>query len=485
VSLPAPKPIVAIIGRPNVGKSTLFNRLTGKRLAIVHDEPGVTRDRHYADADCLGQPYTLVDTGGFDPEGHDEMQQSIREQIEVALDEADVILCLLDCAVGPTSMDDAAMARLRQTEQPVIFLANKADSDRREAEGSELYRLGMAEIHFISALHGRGLRELDDELARALAYVVAAQPYVDPGARQKDSHEDQSGEAQADPTDGETASEGPVTTREPDEPLRVAVVGRPNAGKSSLINRLLGEDRMLVDAAPGTTRDPIDALIERRGRSFVFVDTAGLRRKSQVTKGKNAIEALSVIRGIRAIDRAHLTVLLCDAARGVSEQDAKILGLALDRSRGVVVALNKTDLLDRVALRKATTDMRDRLSFASWIPAANLSALTGRGTGKLLEQLAQVGRNYHQRVGTGALNRFFESVLTAHTPPVRGGRAPRFYYMTQAQTAPPLFVVETSHPDQIHFSYQRYVINAIRKQFGFQGVPIRVRYRRAGRRKRQ
>jgi len=415
------------------------------------------------------------------------MQQSIREQIEVALDEADVILCLLDCAVGPTSMDDAAMARLRQTDQPVIYLANKADSDRREAEGSELYRLGMSEILFISALHGRGLRQLDDELARALAYVVAAQPAVDPGAQQKDSHEDPTEEAQADPTDGEVPSEGPVATssRDPDEPLRVAVVGRPNAGKSSLINRLLGEDRMLVDSAPGTTRDPIDALIERRGRSFVFVDTAGLRRKGQVKKSRNAVEAISVVRGIRAIDRAQLTVLLCDAARGVSEQDAKILGLALDRGRGVVVALNKTDLLDRTAIRKATTDMRDKLSFASWIPVARLSALNGRGTGKLLDQLAQVGRNYHQRVGTGALNRFFESVLSAHTPPVRGGRAPRFYYMTQVETAPPLFLIETSHPDQIHFSYQRYVINAIRKQFGFEGVPIRVRYRRAGRRKRR
>jgi GTP-binding protein len=462
MSLPASKPIVALIGRPNVGKSTLFNRLVGKRLAIVHDEPGVTRDRHYADADCLGHPYTLIDTGGFDPEGDDEMQHGIREQIEVALDEADVVLCLLDCTVGPTAMDEAALKRLRQTEQPVLYLANKADSDRQQAEGAELYRLGMAELHFVSALHGRGFGRLEEALADALIGVRATKhPAV--------------------PSDAPTI----VAADAEDNALRVAVVGRPNAGKSSLINRLLGADRMLVDSAPGTTRDPIDALVERRAGSFVFVDTAGLRRKSRVMKSRSTVEALSVVRGIRAIDRAHLTVLLCDAARGVEEQDAKILGLALDRGRGALVALNKIDLLDRAALKAATQQLHDKLTFASWVPVAKLSALTGRGTSKLLERVAEVGRSYRQRVATGELNRFFESVLSAHTPPVRGGRAPRFYYMTQVETAPPLFLIETSHPDQIHFSYQRYVINAIRKQFGFDGVPIRVRYRRAGRRKRR
>lgn len=468
MSTSAPKPMVALIGRPNVGKSTLFNRLVGKRLAIVHDEPGVTRDRHYADASSCGQSYTLIDTGGFDPEGEDEMQQSIREQVEIALTEADVVLCLLDASAGATAMDEATVERLRQTELPVLYLANKADSDRREAEGTDLYRLGVPAIHFVSALHGRGLGKLDELLAEALASVAAA------GAA-----------PERDATTVATTPDAPDDRASTEELLRVAVVGRPNAGKSSLVNRLLGEERMLVDDRPGTTRDPIDALVERRGQRFVFVDTAGLRRKSRVKRSKNAVEALSVIRGVRAIDRAHLTVLLCDAARGVGEQDAKILGLALDRGRGAVVGLNKIDLLDREGRKEASRQLRDKLSFAPFVPVEQLSALTGRGTGKLLERLAAVARSYQQRVGTGELNRFFEGVLSAHTPPIRKGRAPRFYYMTQAETAPPLFVIETSHPDQIHFSYQRYVINAIRKQFGFDGVPIRVRYRRAGRRRRR
>jgi GTP-binding protein len=483
----APKPIVAIVGRPNVGKSTLFNRLVGKRLAIVHDEPGVTRDRHYADAVSLGKAYTLIDTGGLDTESRDDMQLAIREQIEIALDEADVVVCALDATAPLTSADSAEVALLRRTRKPVLYLANKCDSERHEAEASELYRLGMTELHVVSALHGRGMARFEQALVAALG-GPSATAGEDRTARlgslrsrrraaaSADLGADADSEARVDP-------DADAKTRPDLDPLRVAVIGRPNSGKSSLVNQLLGQLRLLVHDAPGTTRDPIDTLIERHGRRFVLIDTAGLRRKSSVAKSGSVVEALSVIQGVRAMDRAHLTLLLCDGERGVDEQEAKILGLAVDRGRGVVVGLNKIDLLDARTARQAVERAREKLSFAPWTPIEKLSALTGEGTARLLRRIASVGKAYGSRVGTGELNRFFEEVLTTHPPPTRGGRAPRFYFVTQAETAPPVFVVQASDPDHVHFSYQRYVVNAIRKRFGFEGVPIQVHYRRPRRRK--
>lgn len=443
------KPVVALIGRPNVGKSTLFNRLVGRRIAIVHDRPGVTRDRHYADAYAAGREFTLVDTGGFDPDSKDDMKQGIVQQLEIALSEADVIVCVLDATEAPTSLDSAEMRLLRTTNKPVIYLANKADSERKELEGHELYRLGMDKLIFASALHGRGMSELEDALGAAL-----------PAHEQED----------------ESLPEGTI---------RVAVVGRPNAGKSSLVNRLLGEARLLVDSRPGTTRDPIDTLVERHGKHYLFVDTAGLRRKAKVAKGRDAVEAASVIAAVRAIDRADVVVLMCDAQAGVAEQDAKILGLALDRGRAIVIALNKSDTLKAEQLREARRKTRDVLSFVTWAPSTSLSARTGRGVDRLLKTIDRVHESFHQRVATGELNRFFETVLLGHPPPTQGGRAPRFYYVTQARSRPPTFMIVTSHPDSLHFSYQRYVINALRKQFGFEGTPVRVHYRRKDRRERK
>jgi len=473
-----PKPIVAIIGRPNVGKSTLFNRLVGKRLAIVHDEPGVTRDRHYADAESFGVAYTLIDTGGFDPRGGDKMQLAIREQIDIALDEADVVVCVLDAAASLTSADSAEVDLLRRARKPVLYLANKCDSERLEIESAELYRLGMAELHLVSALHGRGMARFEQALVQALGV-----PSPPPSSRATGRAARSSRRRRDEPEPAAETTTAEIEGTAELDPLRVAVVGRPNSGKSSLINRLLGQQRLLVHDEPGTTRDPIDTLIQRHGVRLVLVDTAGLRRKSSVAKGGNVVEALSVIQGVRAMDRAQLTVLLCDGARGVDEQDAKILGLCVDRHRGVVVALNKIDVLDAAARRKAIERARERLSFAPWAPIEQLSARTGEGTGRLLRTIERVGRAFGSRVGTGELNRFFEEVLTTHPPPTRGGRAPRFYFVTQAETAPPVFVVQASDPDHVHFSYQRYVINAIRKRFGFEGVPIRVHYRRPRRRK--
>ncbi|WP_437990009.1 ribosome biogenesis GTPase Der [Sorangium sp. So ce145] len=446
---PAPPPsagIVALVGRPNTGKSTLFNRLVGKRVAIVHDEPGVTRDRHYGDVTSRGRRFTLVDTGGFDPESDDPMRQGIKRQIDLAIAEADVIVCVLDAVTPVTPSEHAELGLLRRAGKPVIYVANKADSPKAEVEAAELYRLGMERLIPISALHGRGISDLEMAIEAALPEEPAAP---------------------------EESAEGA---------LRIAIIGRPNAGKSSLVNRIAGEERMLVDATPGTTRDPIDTLAERDGKRFLLIDTAGIRRKSKVAKEDSAVEAVSVIHAIRAMERAEVVLLLCDAAEGVAEQDAKILGLAVDRGCGVVIGLNKIDLLDRKALAKAEQDARDKLSFVPWAPIAHVSARSGRGVAKLIETVAQVADAYRKRVPTGELNRFFEQILLTHPPPTHGGRAPRLFFVTQAETSPPLFVVVASDPDKLHFSYRRYVANQLRQAFALEGVPVRVKYKERRRR---
>ncbi|AUX35338.1 MULTISPECIES: ribosome biogenesis GTPase Der [Sorangium] len=446
---PAPPPsagIVALVGRPNTGKSTLFNRLVGKRVAIVHDEPGVTRDRHYGDVTSRGRRFTLVDTGGFDPESDDPMRQGIKRQIDLAIAEADVIVCVLDAVTPVTPSEHAELGLLRRAGKPVIYVANKADSPRAEAEAAELYRLGMDRLIPISALHGRGISDLEMAIEAALPKEPAAP---------------------------EESAEGA---------LRIAIVGRPNAGKSSLVNRVAGEERMLVDAQPGTTRDPIDTLAERDGKRFLLIDTAGIRRKSKVTKEDSAVEAVSVMHAIRAMERAEVVLLLCDAAEGVAEQDAKILGLAVDRGCGIVIGLNKIDLLDRKALAKAEQDARDKLAFVPWAPIVHVSARSGRGVAKLLETVGQVADAYRKRVPTGELNRFFEQILLTHPPPTHGGRAPRLFFVTQAETSPPLFVVVASDPEKLHFSYRRYVSNQLRQAFGLEGVPVRVKYKERRRR---
>lgn len=442
-------PLVALVGRPNVGKSTLFNRLARKRLAIVHDEPGVTRDRHYADTTAFGRDYTLIDTGGFDPDDKDPMKTGIARHVKAAISEADVVVFVSDATVPLTSADRVAVGLLRKADKPVLFAANKADSPKSDADAFELYRLGVENVLPVSALHGRGLGELE-------AAILAALP----------------------------AKKTPAS--DPNEALpKIAIVGKPNAGKSSLMNRILGEDRMLVDDRPGTTRDAIDALVERGGKRYVFVDTAGLRRKGKVTKMSDAIETASIGSAVRAMERSGVVVLLCDAAEGVAEQDAKILGLANDRGRGMVIALNKVDLLSKSEAGKLDEAARDKISFAPFVPIVKVSAKTGRGMPDLFDTIDRVATAFHQRVGTGELNRFFEQVLETRPPPTQGGKAPRLYYITQAETAPPTFVVITSAPDSIHFSYQRFVANQLRTHFGFEGVPLRVVYREKRRGKRR
>ncbi len=434
-----PRPLVAVVGRPNVGKSTLFNRLARANIAAVEDRPGVTRDRHYADAEALGAPFVLIDTGGFDPDSDDPMQEGIARQVKLALEEADVVLCVFDASTEPLQADREAVKLLRRAQKPVLFVANKCDSPKRIQEAAALYELGIDEFLPISALHSRGIGDLEEALVKALP---PPKPIEETGY--------------------ETAP-------------HIAIIGRPNAGKSSLTNQLLGEDRQLVDSRPGTTVDSIDSLLEKRDKRYVLIDTAGIRRKS---RKKENVEQLGILQAVRAIERCDIVLLMIDAAEGVAEQDAKIAGVAADRGRAMIIVLNKSDLLTRDELDKAIQRTSEVLNFAAYAPIITLSAMTGRGTSKLLEKVDLAMESFRRRVTTGELNRFFEQVLESHPPPPQSGRSVRLYYVSQAMVEPPTFVAMTNHPDDIHFSYKRYVANQIRKRFDFYGTPVRVLYRK-------
>ena len=436
-------PIVAIVGRPNVGKSTLFNRLVGKSLAIVHDMPGVTRDRHYAIAHLSGRTVSLIDTGGFDPDSEDPMKLGIARHVMAAIEEADVVVCLLDGSMPPTAPDREAVKLLRQGGKPTLFVANKIDTREHALGFGPLYELGLPEIVPVSALHGRGTPELVQALLPLL-------PSTD-----DEPHEDSSSEP------------------------RIALIGRPNAGKSSLFNRLVGAERSLVDSRPGTTRDPVDQRIEFEGKSYVVVDTAGIRRKSNVERG---IELVSVLRALRSLERAEVSILVCDASEGVSQQDLRLLGLAVERRRGMVLALNKMDLLDRKARTETLKSTMEALNFARWVKVVPISAKTGNNVSELMRTVERAGVEMRKRIPTAELNRFFEQVLAKRPPPTDGGRAPRIYYVTQAETSPPVFVAVASHTEHIKESYQRFVTNQIRESFGFESVPITVQYRMKRRR---
>ncbi len=429
------KPVVAIVGRPNVGKSTLFNALAGERISIVQDTPGVTRDRIYADVDWREYVFTMIDTGGIEPESKDLIFSRMREQAEIAIATADVILFLVDVREGIVDADRGVADLLRRSGRPVVLVVNKADSFQKfEADILEFYNLGMGDPVPVSASSRLGLGDLLD---RVVAYF---------------------------PADAADAAE--------DDRPKVAVVGKPNVGKSSLINRLAGEERVIVTDIPGTTRDAVDTDITYDGREYVFIDTAGLRRKSKI---KEEIERYSIIRAVTAIERADAVVVMIDATEGVTEQDAKIAGIAHERGKGVIIAVNKWDAVekDSKTIYQFTEQVRSVLSFMTYAELIFLSAKTGQRVTKLFDLIDLVIANNTMRVGTGVLNEIVAEATAMHQPPTDKGKRLRIYYVTQAGVKPPTFVLFVNDKKLMHFSYLRYLENQIRETFEFRGTALK------------
>ncbi len=429
------KPIVAIVGRPNVGKSSLFNFLAGERIAIVKDEPGITRDRIYADVDWNGRKFTVIDTGGIEPESKDIILSQMREQAQIAIDTAHVIIFMTDVQMGLSDADDKVADMLRRSHKPVVLTVNKVDSFRKyEADVYEFYNLGLGDPIPISADQRIGIGDLLDEVVKLLP-------------------ENESLE-------------------EDDERPRIAVVGRPNVGKSSLINKYLGKDRLIVSDIAGTTRDAIDTVVKRNGREYVFVDTAGLRRKNKV---KEELEAYMIARTVSAVDRSDVVVLVIDGTEGVAEQDAKIAGIAHDRGKGVIIAVNKWDIVEKddKTIYSMSKDIMQTLSFVPYAEILFISAKTGQRMEKLFESIDTVVANQTLRVQTGVLNEIVSEAVTMQQPPSDKGRRLRILYATQVSVKPPTIVIFVNSAKLMHYSYTRYLENRIRDAFGFQGTPIR------------
>ena len=429
------KPIVAIVGRPNVGKSTLFNRIAEKRVSIVDDTPGVTRDRIYADAEWTGHEFALVDTGGIDFDENDALLPAMRNQAKLAMEEADVILFVVDGKVGITEVDQQIVSMLRTAKKPVVLAVNKVDSIKGIPDSYEFYGLGLGEPIAVSAVNALNLGDLLDAIVKEL------------------------------PTEVEVADE-------PDT-IRVAVVGRPNVGKSSLVNALLGEERLVVSNIPGTTRDAVDTYFKQDGVTFVFVDTAGMRRRGKIDA---ALERYSVIRSLRAIDRADVVLMLIDAAEGVSEQDKKIAGYVHESGRASVLVVNKWDLVpkDGKTSLRYTETMRQELGFMQYSPVVFLSALTKQRVSRIPEVVKYVAEQHAMRVSTSLLNQVVRDAVGINPPPSDRGRKLKIYYATQASVKPPTIVFFVNDPELMHFSYLRFLENKLREAFGFEGTPLKL-----------
>jgi len=449
-----PKPIVALVGRPNVGKSACFNRIVGQRRAIVENLPGTTRDRLYGDAEWNGVPFSVVDTGGLEILERQQRRssgqrakplstasvgfvQEIRQQAEVAIAEADVIVMLVDVLDGPTPADEDVADVLRRADKPVIVAANKADNEKRSQDAYEFYALGLGEVLPISALHGIGMGELLDQ-------IVAALPVVE-------------------------------EEKEPDA-LKIALVGRPNVGKSSLLNKLLGEERAIVSAIPGTTRDATDTYLTWEGEPVLLIDTAGIRRRGRVERG---IEKYSVLRAMKAISRADVVILILDAQDLVAAQDAHVAGYVQEEMRSIIVLVNKWDLIakDTYTMDAYTRQIRADLKFLDYVPVLFVSALSGQRVHQVLPLAFQVYEERMVRIPTGELNRLVEDATIRHSPPHKAGKRLKFYYTTQASVDPPTFVFFVNDKRLVHFTYERYLENQIRRRYGYLGTPLKLVFR--------
>ena len=430
------KPIIAIVGRPNVGKSTLFNRITRSRDALVDNFPGVTRDRHYGDASWNDIEFTLVDTGGF-TEG-DDFAEAIRFQVHQAIADADVIVLLLDGKEGISPFDQDVINILRTVDKPIFYTVNKIDGAEQEVMLSDFYQLGIDNLYPLSAEHRYGVNDLLDDLVESLKEINA-----------------------------EAAEEGDQQW------IKLAVVGRPNVGKSSLINRILGENRLLVSDMPGTTRDAIDSVFKLDGKSYLLVDTAGIRRKGKVSQ---KLEKFSIIKALRSLDRCDVALIVMDAGEGVTDQDIAIAGYAHERGCGCILLLNKWDLVDKdnKTVKVYTERLRDQAKFLSFAPALTISALTGQRITKIFQMVNAVYDQYQRRIGTGLLNRIFERAIEKNEPSLHRGTRIKFYYAVQISTKPPTIVCFVNYPQAVHFSYKRYLINQLREGAGLDRTPIRL-----------
>jgi GTP-binding protein len=497
-------PVVAIVGRPNVGKSTLFNRILGSRTAIVEDRARTTRDRLYGDAEWNGRRFVIVDTGGLEQEPGDPIEARVQEQARLAISEADVIVFVTDAVSGMTPADQEAAELLRRAPAPVIIAVNKADNEQRELDGLEFHAFGWEEVYPISASHGRGTGDLLDAIVWALPPESAAEiarkereaqadewadevmagqlePFVvgDPEA-DEDGDEESAGDAVRSVDDPEAAKWDAAIAAEADTaPAAIAFVGRPNVGKSSLLNSLLGEDRAIVSDIPGTTRDAIDTRLQWGRSEIVLIDTAGIRRRGKVASGP-AAERYSTLRALSALSRADVAVLVIDAVEGLTSQDAHVAGYAVDEGKGLIIAVNKWDLVadktDRT-FDQYTEWIRNEVPFIDFAPIVSISAKTGQRVERVLELAVDIWAERRRRIPTGELNRLLLNATERTPPPMVRGRRPKLFYMTQAGIAPPTFVFFASDASTVHFSYRRYLENRLRETFGFDGTPLRLVFR--------
>ena len=429
------KPIVAVVGRPNVGKSTLFNTLAGERISIVKDTPGVTRDRIYADVSWLNYNFTMIDTGGIEPDSGDIILSQMREQAQIAIDTADVIMFVVDVRQGLQDADSKVADMLRRSHKPVVLVVNKVDSfEKFQADVYEFYNLGIGDPFPISATEKTGLGDMLDEVVKY--FPESAKNEVE------------------------------------DERPRIAIIGKPNVGKSSLINKLAQEDRVIVSNIAGTTRDAIDTEIKYNGKEYVFIDTAGIRRKSKITE---EIERFSIIRAVAAVERCDVAIIMIDATEGVTEQDAKIAGIAHDRGKGIIIAVNKWDAIEKNndTVKEHTQDIRDVLSFMPYAEILFISAKSGQRLHKIFETIDIVIENNSMRVATGVLNEIITEAVAMQQPPTDKGKRLKIYYTTQVSVKPPTFVVFVNDKNLMHFSYTRYLENRIRDTFGFKGTALK------------